>query len=133
MSRPLEMPKQILLRSNPADRSFAATWKLIQERRNLYGIDPTRIDFKRRRVGVVGIEPLELSPEPIVRPLACGGIDGIDGDPEEPEITIPEVCAPIAPIQAGEDEPEISDETDEDSESDIDQGDADEAHAEAEL
>jgi hypothetical protein len=59
--------------------------------------------------------PPEPPPE-ILKPLACGGIDGIDGDPEEPEITIPEVCQPFVPIEAGQDtevsEPEESSDSD---------------------
>ena len=110
------LPKQIVLRNDPSERNFAATWKLMQERRRLYGIDPT--NFRpRRKSGVVGIDPLPLVEEKILKPLSVLTYDAVEDDLEE--VTIPEVCAPMPALVAGEDEElEIPIETGDESESD---------------
>lgn len=115
------LPKLIAMRGKPEDRTFAKTYALMRARRAAMPQDALA-GFRPRRMSDGPIRGLNLppvTPEPeILKPLACGGIDGIDGDPEEPEITIPEVCQPFVPIEAGQDDPELPIEADEEFESD---------------
>ena len=103
---PTALPKLIVMRGKPEDRTFAKTFALMRARRAAMPQDPLA-GFRPRRTSAGAIAAFNLPPLPepeIIRPLACGGIDGIDDDPEEPEITIPEVCQPFVPIEAGQDE-----------------------------
>lgn len=102
------LPKQIVLRNDPSERNFAATWRLMQERRRLCGIDPT--NFRpRRKSSVVGITPIEppvKSEEPILRPVSVATIDS-DLEDTEPVPLEPEVGAPVI-VEAGADDEEES-------------------------
>ena len=92
--------------NNPEDRSFTKVFQMMKAKRKSMPQD-LLAGFRPRRTSAGAIAAFNLPPLPepeIIRPLACGGIDGIDDDPEEPEITIPEVCQPFVPIEAGQDE-----------------------------
>lgn len=125
------LPKQIVLRNDPSERNFAATWKLMQSRRRLYGIDPS--NFRpRRKSSVVGITPIEppvKSEGLTLKPLSVTSIDSEELDIDDEAFPLDgEVCVPVPAPAAGEDGPEVPiDETDIDSDL-TDEEQADEAY-----
>lgn len=120
------LPKQIVLRND------AATWRLMQERRRLFGIDPS--NFRpRRKSSVVGIVPIMPPlPEPeIVKPLMITSIDSEELDLEDTEPTPlePEISPVPVAVAAGEESEPETEETEESGE----EWRNSEAHVEVEL
>jgi hypothetical protein len=103
----------------PADeRTFVACFRRMQAARKAMPQPTDFIRRPRRKSGIIGIDPLPSLPlvEQPIKPLS---ILTIDSDLEEPEAVALEPEVGFVPaLVAGEDEPEIPNETDEDSEPD---------------
>jgi hypothetical protein len=113
-----------LLADIKKDGLFATVHRMQLEKRA--AMPPSSTFYHPRRTsGVSWIAPaLEPKPvvEEIVKPLACGGIDGIDLDDEPEAVPLDgEVCEPAPALVAGEDEPEDGDSEQGDEPSDIGQ------------
>ena len=104
-----------------SERTFAKTYAMMVAKRKAMD-QPCDFRSRLRRTssifGIIPIEPLPPVPsveEPILKPLSITSIDS-ELEDAEPVPLEPEVCVPVAQVEAGYEEPELEPESEESDE-----------------